>query len=146
MSLQILEITDRAVICLNLIDEATRNGIKIDERALAKELGVPVIPTAARQGQGMDELLKTISDVASGSYICKPHRIKSNSMELNAAIDRLSLEIASEFPGLPNNRWVALRLLEGDQSIIDAIRTGELGNLKKEIGIEPATVESEFER
>ena len=146
LALQILEITDRAVICLNLIDEATRNGIKIDERALAKELGVPVIPTAARQGQGMDELLKTISDVASGSYICKPHRIKSNSMELNAAIDRLSLEIASEFPGLPNNRWVALRLLEGDQSIIDAIRTGELGNLKKEIGIEPATVESEFER
>lgn len=144
--LQILEITDRAVVCLNLIDEATRNGIKIDYRALSKELGVPVIPTAARQGDGMDELLKTVFDVATGNYNCKPHRIKSNSKELNAAIDKLSNEIAIEYPGLPNNRWVALRLLEGDQSIIEAIRTGELGNLKKEAGINPALAESELER
>ena len=129
--LQILEITDRAVVCLNLIDEAKRNGIQVNDRTLAKELGVPVIPAAARQGEGMNELLKVIFDVASGNYICKPHRIKSNSKELNSAVDRLSYEIKTEFPGVPNARWVALRLLEGDQSIIDAIRTGELGNLKK---------------
>jgi small GTP-binding protein len=129
--LQILEITDRAVVCLNLIDEAQRNGIQIDERALAKELGVPVIPAAARQGEGMNELLKIIFDVAAGNYVCKPHRIKSSSKELNSAVDRLSYEIKLEFPGVPNARWVALRLLEGDQSIIDAIRSGELGNLKK---------------
>jgi hypothetical protein len=36
-----------------------------------------------------------------------------------------------EYPGLPNLRWVALRLLEGDQSIIESIRSGDLGNLKK---------------
>jgi len=129
--LQILEITDRAVVCLNLIDEAKRNGIQVNDRTLAKELGVPVIPAAARQGEGMNELLKIIFDVASGNYICKPHRIKSNSKELNSAVDRLSYEIKTEFPGVPNARWVALRLLEGDQSIIDAIRTGDLGNLKK---------------
>ena len=130
--LQILEITDRVVICLNLMDEAKRNGFQIDERTMAKELGVPVIPSAARQGEGMNELLKVIFDVAAGNYVCKPHRIKSNSKELNAAVERLSREIKAEFPGLPNVRWVALRLLEGDQSIIDAIRSGELGNLKKD--------------
>ena len=52
--------------------------------------------------------------------------------ELNKAIEKLSDEIEREYPALPNLRWVALRLLEGDQSIIDAIRTGDLGNLKKE--------------
>ncbi len=130
--LQILEITDRAVVCLNLIDEAKRNGFQIDERVLARELGVPVIPAAARQGEGMNELLKVIFDVAAGNYICKPHRIKSNSIELNTAVDRLSKEIKLEFPDVPNARWVALRLLEGDQSIIDAIRSGDLGNLRKE--------------
>lgn len=130
--LQILEITDRAVLCLNLMDEAIRNGIKIDERTLAKELGIPVIPTSARQGEGMNELLNIIHDVASGKYICKPYRIKSNSSELNSAIDKLSREIELEYPGLPNLRWVALRLLEGDQTIIDAIRNGDLGDLKKE--------------
>lgn len=130
--LQILEITDRAVVCLNLIDEARRNGIMVDERILSKELGVPVIPVAARQGEGMDNLLNTIFDVATGKYVCKPYRIKSNSSELNEAIEKLSSEIEKEFPGLPNLRWVALRLLEGDQSIIDAIRNGDLGDLKKE--------------
>ncbi len=134
--LQILEITDRAVMCLNLTDEAERNGIKIDDRALSKELGIPVIPTSARQGEGMNELLNIIHEVASGKYICKPYRIKSNSSELNSAIDKLGREIELEFPGLPNLRWVALRLLEGDQTIIDAIRNGDLGNLKKEELIE----------
>lgn len=127
--LQILEITDRVVICLNLMDEARRNKIEVDVRTLSKELGVPVVPAAARQGEGMTDLLKYIYEVATGSYICKPYRIKSKSRELNEAIDKLSKEIQQEFPNLPNTRWVALRLLEGDQNIIDAIRSGELGNL-----------------
>lgn len=131
--LQILEITDRAVLCLNLIDEARRNGIQVDERTLSKELGIPVIATSARQGEGMNELLNVIHDVATGKYICKPYRIKSNSIELNMAIEKLSNEIEQEYPGLPNLRWVALRLLEGDQSIIDAIRNGDLGSLKQDI-------------
>lgn len=130
--LQILEITDRAVLCLNLMDEAKRNGITVDERTLSKELGIPVIPTSARQGEGMNELLNAINEVATGKYICKPYRLKTNSVELNAAIEKLSREIELEYPGLPNLRWVALRLLEGDQTIIDAIRSGDLGNLKKE--------------
>jgi len=130
--LQILEITDRVVVCLNLMDEARRNGIIVDDRTLSKELGIPVIPASARQGEGMNELLKMIFDVAAGNYICKPYRLKSRSVELNNAIDKLCNEIEVEFPGLPNLRWVALRLLEGDQSIIDAIRSGDLGNLKKE--------------
>jgi ferrous iron transport protein B len=128
--LQILEITDRTVVCLNLMDEAKRNNIQIDDRTLSKELGVPVIPSAARQGEGMNELSKIIHEVASGNFICKPKRMKSNSKELNEAIERLSAEIKLEFPDLPNVRWVALRLLEGDQSIIEAIRSGELGKLQ----------------
>lgn len=131
--LQILEITNRAVLCLNLMDEAKRNGITIDERTLSKELGIPVIPASARQGEGMNELLNAINDVASGKFVCKPYRIKSRSPELNEAIEKLSREIEIEYPGLPNLRWVALRLLEGDQSIIDAIRSGDLGNLKKDL-------------
>ena len=130
--LQIMEITERAVLCLNLMDEARRNGIQVDERTLSKELGIPVIPTSARQGEGMNDLLNMIHEVATGKYVCKPYRLKTNSSELNSAIEKLSREIELEYPGLPNLRWVALRLLEGDQSIIDAIKSGELGNLKKE--------------
>ncbi len=129
LTLQVLEITDRAVVCLNLIDEAERHHLKIDERQLSRELGVPVVPTNARQGDGIQALLKAISEVASGSFVCKPHRIASGSKELMGAVQRLSNSLKAKFPGLHNVRWVALRLLEGDARIIDAVKTGELAKL-----------------
>jgi len=129
--LQILEITDKAVLCLNLIDEAKRHNIIIDDRALSRELGIPVVPAAARQKEGMTELLNNIYLVASGEYICKPRRISSKSKNFNNSVNKIVSEIEKEFPGLPNSRWVALRLLEGDQKIIDAIKSGELINLVK---------------
>ncbi len=64
--LQVLEITDRAVVCLNLMDEARRHGFQVDERRLARDLGVPVVPTAARSREGQAELLQAIQQVASG--------------------------------------------------------------------------------
>lgn len=127
--LQVLEITDRAVVCLNLIDEAKRNKISVDERQLSRSLGVPVIPTAARQGVGIPELLKSIHDVATGTFVCKPYRMTKLSKKLNKAIEELTEKILSDFPNLPNARWVALRLLEGDQRIIDAVNNGDLGSL-----------------
>jgi ferrous iron transport protein B len=133
--LQVLEITNRVVVCLNLIDEARRHRLEINDRLLAKELGVPVVPTAARQGHGIQELLKNISAVATGEFVCKPHRIKSESKALKNALSKLTNMIESRFPGLTNARWVALRLLEGDQRIIEAIQTGELGNLIPDLNI-----------
>src|SRR5690606_23876972 len=56
--LQVLEITDRAVVCLNLMDEARRRGFDVDARRLARDLGVPVVATAARYGEGLPELMQ----------------------------------------------------------------------------------------
>lgn len=131
LALQVLEITDRAVLCLNLIDEATRHHISVDERLLAKELGIPVVPTSARKGEGIPDLLKAISEVASGQTICKPYRIRSESSQLNRALNQLVEKIEAQIPDLPNPRWVALRIMEGDQRIIDALRDGELENLDR---------------
>lgn len=127
--LQILELTDRAVMCVNLMDEARRNNLEIDIRALSKELGIPVIPASARSKEGMGELLKSIDEVATGKFLCKPPKIKSHSKKLNQAIKNLSAKIKETYPDLPNVNWVAMRLLEGDNSIIEAIRSGEIGNL-----------------
>jgi len=135
--LQILEITDRAVLCLNLMDEAERHKIKIDERMLSKDLGIPVIPTTARYNKGMNELLNSIYEVATGKYVCKPYRIKSKSRELNFAVEKIGKMLVEEFPNLPNVKWVALRLLEGDQSIIESIRNGELGKVSTPIQTKP---------
>lgn len=127
--LQVLEITDRVVVCLNLIDEADRHGLDVDERRLARDLGVPVVPTAARSKQGLDQLLQTISDVASGKTVCKPRRFQNEPPQLTQAIQILVEQLKQAYPGLPNARWVALRLLDGDERLIEAIQKGELGDL-----------------
>jgi ferrous iron transport protein B len=127
--LQVLEITNRVVVCLNLMDEAHRHGLQIDERRLARDLGVPVVPTVARQGEGIPELLAAISEVASGQTLGKPYRIKYESPALKHAVTELSQKIEAAYPDLPNARWVAMRLLDGDERIAEALRKGELGDL-----------------
>jgi Fe2+ transport system protein B len=129
LALQVLEITDRVVLCVNLIDEARRNKISVDDRILAKDLGIPVVLTAARQREGIDLLLKSIHDVATGAFICQPHRVKSIPRDVAQALDALTGRILKVYPDLPNARWVALRLLEGDQRMIDAVQSGEIATV-----------------
>ncbi len=129
--LQVLEITDRAVICLNLIDEAERHGLTVDERVLARHLGVPVVPTSARYGRGLETLLQTVHDVATGEIVCNPKRVKVSSHQVSQSVSQLEEQLLSLFPDLPNVRWVALRLLDGDEQIIEALRTGDIGTLSQ---------------
>jgi ferrous iron transport protein B len=127
--LQVLEITNRVVVCLNLVDEARRHGLEIDERRLARDLGVPVVPTVARQDVGIPELLAAVSEVASGQTVGKTYRVKYESPALKHAVIELSQKIEKTYPDLPNARWVAMRLLDGDERIAEALRKGELGDL-----------------
>jgi ferrous iron transport protein B len=130
--LQVLEITDRVVLCLNLMDEARRHRMTVDDRSLARDLGIPVVPMAARQGEGMEELLKTLGGVASGDIGCAPRRLPGGPPELRQAVSALVKKIQAVFPDLPNARWVALRLLDGDERIMEAVRKHELGGLRQE--------------
>jgi Fe2+ transport system protein B len=133
--LQVAEITDRLVVCLNLIDEARRHNLVVDERRLARDLGVPVVPTAARYNEGLDNLLAAVHEVASGKVLPKPHRVRNQPPELKRAVKTLSQQLETLFPSLPNARWVAMRLLDGDERITEAVRRMELGDLTR--GLHP---------
>jgi ferrous iron transport protein B len=130
LALQVLEITNRAVVCVNLIDEARRHGWQVDARQLARDLGVPVVLTAARGGEGLPDLLQAISEVAEGSTVCRPHRLSAEPPAIRGLVRELIAQVEAVFPGLPNPRWVALRLLAGDEAITEAVRRGELGELQ----------------
>ena len=125
--LQVLEITDRVVVCLNLVDEARRHAIEVDCQRLGQLLGVPVVATSARYNLGIDELLQAVHDVATGAVKCVPYRHQNPQSNLHQTVAQLQNAIDGRFPGLPNSRWVALRLLDGDARIARAIRDGELG-------------------
>ncbi len=129
LALQVLEITDRVVICLNLIDEAERHGLEVDARRLARDLGVPVVATAARQNEGLDELRAAVHQVAMGEVVCRPRRPEKLSASTAEALRELTGELAELYPDLPNARWVALRLLDGDPRLGEAVVSGEIGSL-----------------
>lgn len=130
LTLQILEITDRVVVCLNLTDEARRHGLRVDAEALSRELGVPVVPTVAREKEGIQELLRTVKRVAAGEMETHPYRLKELPSELEEAVGEMVGAVHERFPDVPNARWVALRLLSGDESVESAVRSGELGDLE----------------
>ena len=128
--LQILEITDRVVVYLNLIDEARRHGIGVDAAKLEQALGVPVVAGIAREGVGIPELLDAAHAVATGARRTTPFRTTEHAPGVEEAIAELVPMIERTHPGLPNARWVALRLLNADEAVQEAIHTGELGRIQ----------------
>jgi ferrous iron transport protein B len=130
--LQILQITDRVVVALNLMDEADRHGITIDTRHLSRELGVPVTPMSARRGKGVPELLEAIALVTQGGTATKARANQNLGASVERAVRTLAEQLTSEFPGLANSRWVALRLLEGDENTERAVRDGSLGDVERQ--------------
>ena len=126
--LQVLEITGKVVVAVNLMDEARRKHIEVDVRSLARDLGVPAIPVVARTGEGLHALLGAVEGVISGEVKTSPHR-PDGTPEFNAAIAELLPLIEAAAPGVPNARWIAIRLLDGDGRVEQALRAGELAAL-----------------
>ena len=85
LALQVLEVQKNAILCLNLMDEAAKKGIEIDVAALEQELGIPVIPCAARQGKGLHELEAAIRRAAAGENETHPTAIRYPAMDEDLA-------------------------------------------------------------
>ncbi len=138
LALQVMEITDRVVVCLNLMDEAKQHGLVVDAAELSRRLGVPVVATSARFGEGIAELVRVVDAVATGQLPSTPVRGELQNKELAGAVKELRAELERLISGLPNAQWVALRMLDGDRGIAQAVRSGELAQLARFAGNVPA--------
>lgn len=127
LAIQILEVNKKAVICVNLLDEATKKGIQIDLDELSLYLGVPVVGTAARSGEGLDELKDAVFDVATGERKVFGTKIKYNS-NLEKAITKLEniIEDSKLFDDKTfsylSKRFLALRLIDCDKKLDNSIK------------------------
>ncbi|MGI6588748.1 MAG: ferrous iron transport protein B [Peptococcia bacterium] len=117
--LQILEITFKVVVCVNLMDEAKRKGIKVDLLKLSSLLGVPVVGTNARDGEGLAELKTVISKVVEQELSCDSgdsvfvhyvEPVEKGIALLQSIVEKIST-------GRINSRWLSLRLLENNEKI-----------------------------
>jgi ferrous iron transport protein B len=112
LTLQLLELQRPMIVALNMMDEAERRGIAIDVTELERQLGVPVLDTIARRGQGLKALFRRALQHVHGGTPATPRCL---DREIEDAIESVSTEVASVGvePGLPV-RFVAGKLLEGD--------------------------------
>jgi len=108
---QVMEITDRVVLCVNLMDEAKKQGVRVDVNALSNCLGIPVVSACARDGTGMKALLRAaMRAMESGA---KPRRVLYPDVVEQAA-EQLAKCLREPLHGLLNPRFAALRLMEND--------------------------------
>lgn len=118
--LQTLEITDKVVVCVNLIDEAKRKKINVNCSELSKILGIPVVPTIARNYLGLNELMDAVYDIADNRTVTNPVKIIYDE-PIEKAIEMIQPEVLKTLGGRINSRWVALRLLENDPSLLRSL-------------------------
>ncbi|MCG8485484.1 MAG: ferrous iron transport protein B [Clostridia bacterium] len=117
--LQTIEITNNVVMCVNLMDEAKRKKIEINLNQLSKILGIPVIGTSANKGEGLESLMSTVHDVTHKKVVPTPMKIHYDST-IEHAISILEPTIKTVVENQLNPRWVALRLLDNDTTLIEA--------------------------
>ncbi|WP_433938875.1 FeoB small GTPase domain-containing protein [Paenibacillus lautus] len=121
LALQVLEMTDRVIVCLNLMDEAKKKGIQVNARKLADQLGVPVIPISARNNEGLDVLSEQLLLMSTGQTPTKPYRMKYNE-QLESQISGLESQlrdiVGDEYPA----RWLAIRFLDGDRKLTATLK------------------------
>ena len=116
---QVMELTDNVILCLNLLDEAKKKGIDINKNKLEKILGIPVVLTAARSGYGMDELKETLNTVVHGNYKFNNKPVYYDD-EIESMVNSIKDELYEIIPSI-NPRWLGLRLIDGDESILTSL-------------------------
>lgn len=128
--LQTIEITDRVLVCINLMDEARRKCIEIDKNRLSQELGVPVVTLCARNKRELAEVQAAIAEYSRKGTEASALQVKYSPV-IEEAISVVQESILPHVKNLPP-RWLALRLLEGDESLEKSIAT-HLGTDLREI-------------
>ncbi|MCI8361348.1 MAG: ferrous iron transporter B, partial [Clostridiales bacterium] len=119
LAIQIREITPHMVLCVNLLDEAKRKGLRVDLEILSSRLGVPVVGASARRGAGLQKLLQE-ANAAVRSAAQRPLSL-SYPAPLEAAVESVAARLRPPAGCRLSRRWLALKLLEGDPSLLRSI-------------------------
>ncbi len=116
---QVMELTSKVVLCINLIDEAHKKHIEIDAKGMEKELGIPVVLCSARSGIGINELKDAVYKVVTGATIPVPNTVRYNE-EIEGRIQALLPLVKDNISGI-NSRWLALRIIDGDMKLTESV-------------------------
>ena len=114
-TLQLLELEAPMVVALNQVDIAESKGIRVDPGRLSEHLGVPVVPTVAVKGVGLEDLMTTVLEVAT-----EEERGQRAQIRYGPEVERRVGELTRAVEGVETpypSRWIAIKLLEGDEEM-----------------------------
>ncbi len=124
LTTELIDMDRSMVIALNMYDELEREGIRLDYHALGEMIGVPIVPTAAKSGRGIDELFDTVIRVAEGTEPSVRHVHVSLGPEIEGLLTDIK-DTLKEHPTVGRHfspRYLAIKLLEGDPEVTDQIK------------------------
>ena len=128
-TLQLLELESPIVVALNQVDFAAKKGIRIDVNKLSEALGVPVVPTVAITGSGINELLTTVIAVVNGEKKLQPLKVRFGA-EVEKQVQKLKKFVERSLPQLCEvypAKWIAVKLLERDVDVAGKLKNYEGG-------------------
>jgi len=123
LTLELMELGRPMVLAINMMDEASRQGLKIDGEKLSELLGIPVLPMIASRGQGVRETFIQVWHTAKEKKVPQPQRYED---KIESAVTDLKNKMKQgEFP--ISRRAFAVKLLEGDPEITKQIESKNPG-------------------
>jgi len=122
LAVSLLELGANVVLALNMIDLAEKEGYKVDSKKLEELLGIPVVETIATTGYGIDELKNAIKNALQEKKklihtVSYGKEVEEAIRKLEKLIEELTPELSNRYPA----RWIAVKLLEGDDDIQDKL-------------------------
>jgi len=114
LTLQLLELGKKVVLCFNMIDEVEKSGGSIENTVLSKALGIPVMLISAKEKRGVDALVQKILEM---HVFGEAHHNLVYDRNIEAALERLSALLHKDEEFTCKARFYALRLLENDKDI-----------------------------
>lgn len=115
--LQTMEISSTVLVCVNLLDEAGRKNITINLEKLSEKLGVPVVGTVARSRKSLEHFLEELDHLTEPASAFTPYQVEYSPV-IESAIAIAEPAVANKVEGRINSRWLTLKLLEGDPSLL----------------------------
>lgn len=147
LTTQLIDMNIKVVIALNMYDELNAKGDKFDYEYLGKMIGIPVIPTIASKGKGINELIDKVIEIYEEKETVYRHIHINYGEDINHSIDRIKAEVKKNnmLTDKFHAQYVAIKLLENDKNFREQITL--LPNtdlLMKIVGNEIVDLESKY--
>lgn len=128
LTMQTIDMDIRMVMALNMFDELQQSGDKLDYETLGSLLGVPIVPTVGRTGEGINQLFQKIIDVYEGVDTTSHHIHINHGIELESQIKILRDKIYEYgFAGKMSTRFLAIKLMENDAQMEKLVLSSQDG-------------------